>query len=96
MGEFTDTAHTLAAGLHYVAFVSAGLAAAYELQGRAPKGIRMMLSVGPAIGGLLLLVHATGLGANGLFQRAGLTTNDAWMIGLALYTLRAASNTERE
>ena len=72
-GSFTDTAHILFAGLHYTAF---GLTPA--LQSRRPG----VLVLG-GLAGVALLIHATGLGPNGLFQRIGLTTLDAWMIATA-------------
>ena len=72
-GSLTDTAHILFAGLHYVSF---GLTPV--LHSRKP----VVLTIA-GLAGLALLIQATGLGPNGLFQRIGLTTLDAWLIATA-------------
>jgi hypothetical membrane protein len=73
-GEFTDTAHGLAAGAHYVSLIAMGLVASRSVAARA-----VVLAAGGA-----LLLHASGIGPNGGLQRLGLTTLDLWMITLAV------------
>jgi len=74
MGSVTDTAHTLFAGLHYVSFALTPV-----LHARRSGVIALVAFAGSA-----LLIHATGVGPNGLFQRVGLTTLDAWLVGTAV------------
>lgn len=74
----TDLGHTISAGIHYVAFALTPL-----LQDRKPTTIALALAAGGA-----LLAHGTGVGPNGLLQRIGLTTLDAWLLLTALETLR--------
>ncbi len=72
-GEFTDTAHGVAAAVHYVAF-----AVTPFLVGRDRRSAAIT-----ALAGLALAIHATGLGPSGLFQRLGLTTLDVWLVATA-------------
>jgi hypothetical protein len=83
-GEATDTAHTLAAGIHYVALVAAPL-----LVSRERKALFVSVVAAIALG-----LHGIGVGPNGLLQRIGLTTLDIWIVSLALGYLRGA-NAER-
>jgi hypothetical membrane protein len=73
-----DTAHVIAAGVHYIALTNAPLSiwAAKRGEGGYP---RFCLIVGGAAG-IALLCQAVGVGPNGLMQRIGLTLNDVWMI----------------
>jgi hypothetical membrane protein len=73
-GSFTDVAHVLAAGVHYVALVGMAL-----LASRSPVVRVVVLGAGTA-----LLLHGSGIGPNGALQRLGLTTLDAWMIARAI------------
>jgi hypothetical membrane protein len=87
-GEFTDTAHGIAAGANYLFFV---LAAALSGRDGAKAGrlrYAKLSWIAAGAGGLFLAIQASGLGANGLFQRLGLTTLDAWLVGSALSALR--------
>lgn len=87
-GEFTDTAHGVVEGVHYFSFALAVALSAWEAGrlGRIRYAGWSRLAAGA--GGVLLLLHAAGLGSNGLFQRLGLTTLDAWLVSSALYALR--------
>ncbi|MDQ3954657.1 MAG: DUF998 domain-containing protein [Actinomycetota bacterium] len=87
-GEFTDTAHGVVAGAHYFSFALAAVLSAWEAGklGRVRYARWSRLAAGA--GGVFLLLHVTGLGPNGLFQRLGLTTLDAWLAGSALSALR--------
>jgi hypothetical protein len=78
-GEFTDTAHTVAAGLHYIAFALVPVLAS--------KDRRTLIISG--IAGTALALHGLGLGPGGLLQRIGLTILDAWLVATALRYLRA-------
>lgn len=82
-GTFTDEAHGIAAGIHYVAFAAAPLIAGMWAGRRDRRAFRVF-SVGAGIvGGAALVMHVTGAGPNGLMQRTGLTILDLWMIGTA-------------
>jgi hypothetical membrane protein len=79
-GSFTDVAHTLSAGTHYIAFAGGTLVAARLA--RSARFRSWSLAAGVAGAGALI-VHATGAGPNGLFQRIGLTTLDLWLASMA-------------
>ena len=96
-GEFTDTVHGIVAGANYISFVSAAALSgqATARSGRVKYSRLSRLAAGA--GGIFLLLHVSGLGPNGLFQRLGLTTLDAWMVGSAVTALRRrAVNARRE
>lgn len=81
-----DTAHVIAAGVHYVALTSAPLsiwAARHHERGYP----RFCLILGGAAG-VALISQAMGIGPNGLMQRIGLSLNDAWMIATAVMLSR--------
>lgn len=81
-----DTAHVIAAGVHYVALTNAPLS--IWAARRSERGYpRFCLIVGGAAG-IALFCQAVGLGPNGLMQRIGLTLNDAWMIATAVMLSR--------
>ena len=80
-GELTDTGHFLAAGLHYVAFTATPLLASRSRPAR----------LAAAVAAVALGMHAIGIGPNGLLQRVGLTTLDAWLVAAAVKELRAPS-----
>lgn len=69
-GSFTDVAHSVAAGTHYVALVGMAF---FASRSTALRGVVLT-------GGSFLLLHGIGIGPNGAFQRLGLTTLDGWMI----------------
>lgn len=85
MGEATDTGHVIAASIHYVAF-----AATPVLASRKRSAL-----IASAVGGVALAAHALGIGPNGLMQRIGLTTLDAWIVGAAVQHLRRGTNASR-
>ena len=76
-GELTDAGHAVAAGLHYLAFTSTPL-----LASRSPVSRAAALVAAIALGS-----HVAGLGPNGLMQRIGLSTLDAWLVGTAVGVL---------
>ena len=69
-GTVTDVAHVIAAGAHYIALVGMAL---FASRSRVVQAVVLLA-------GLVLLLHGTGIGPNGAFQRLGLTTLDVWMI----------------
>lgn len=75
----TDQGHAIAAGINYVSL------AITPLLHSGRRGLPPAL-----LAGAFLTVHITGLGPNGLFQRAGLTTLDLWLITTALAIHRQA------
>ena len=77
-GEVTDTGHFIAAGVHYIGFVAAPVLA-------SRKGAAVAVST---VAALALGLHVAGLGPNGLMQRVGLTTLDAWLVVAAVEKLR--------
>jgi hypothetical protein len=79
-----DTAHGIAAGLGYLT-----LAAVPVAVGREPLSI----AVGVVSGLCLLLTVALDL--DGLFQRAGLTVAQAWIVVSALDRLRSPRSSSR-
>lgn len=79
MGEVTDTGHAIAAGIHYAAFIATPVLASKKRSALAAS----------AIAAVALGMHVSGLGPNGLMQRIGLTTLDAWLVAAALQSLRS-------
>ncbi len=79
-----DTGHAVAAGIHYVAFVATPV-----LASRKRSALAASILAGAALG-----AHVLGLGPNGLMQRIGLTTLDAWVVGAALNHLRKTATSE--
>lgn len=77
-GELTDTGHAVAAGIHYAAFVAAPLLASRD------RSVR----IAAVAAALALAMHVVGIGPNGLMQRLGLTTLDAWLVSVAFERLR--------
>ena len=77
-GTVTDVGHTIAAGVHYVAFVLTPV-----LHERRPVDVAVA-----ALAGAALLAHGTGIEPNGALQRAGLTILDAWLFATAFRTIR--------
>jgi hypothetical protein len=71
---FTDKAHTVVAGILYLA-----LTVTPVLHSRRPAPV-----VTSCVAGVALAMHVFGIGPGGLFQRIGLTTNDAWIVATAL------------
>lgn len=87
-GSFTDIAHSIAAGGHYIALVLAAVAIRWEPSAPSSWG---SASLGCAVlGGTALLLHGTGVGPNGLLQRVGLSVLDLWMMGTAVLVLLSA------
>ncbi|MFN2489837.1 MAG: DUF998 domain-containing protein [Actinomycetota bacterium] len=84
-GRFTDDAHTLAAGIHYVSLTAAPLVAAWAFRRDRP-GFAAFCTAAGSIAGMSLVAQTAGLGANGLLQRIGLTTDDVWM-GMTAFPL---------
>jgi xanthine/uracil permease len=82
-----DTAHAAAAGAAYVTLAALPLAAATPLArtGR-PRVARASVVLGLVAGASLAATSADR--AVGLFQRAGLTLVDAWIVASALAMLR--------
>lgn len=81
-----DTAHVIAAGVHYVALTNAPLSIWAARRGE--RGYpRFCLIIGGAAG-IALLCQAVSIGPNGLMQRIGLSLNDAWMIATAVMLSR--------
>jgi hypothetical protein len=75
---FTDKAHTVSAGILYLALTLT-----------PPLHSRSALSKATGIvAGIALSLHVLGIGPGGAFQRIGLTTNDAWIIATAINTNR--------
>ena len=89
-GDFTDTAHVIAAGAHYVAFTLAVLLAGRENMRRSGAGYRTFCFMTGGLAALALSAQGLGMGPNGLMQRIGLTLNDFWMIVTALMLWRRA------
>jgi hypothetical membrane protein len=85
--QAVDTAHAGAAGVAYLALAALPLAAAVPLArtGR-PRAARASVVLGLVAGASLAATSADR--AVGLFQRAGLTLVDAWIVATALAMLR--------
>ena len=81
-GSFTDVAHGVAAGAHYVAFA---LAPWFHDRRALPWS---------AAASVALLIHAAGIGPNGLLQRTGLTILDAWLVLVAISFLRGEKSAD--
>lgn len=78
-GSFTDIAHVITAGAFYLAFVSTPLLV-------EPR--RTPTIVIATVAAISLVLHAGGVGPNGLLQRIGITLLDAWLFVTALGYLR--------
>ena len=84
-GVATDTAHTVAAAVHYVALVATPLFI------RKHNGIQVAIAAA-----IPLALHGLGVGPNGLLQRTGLTILDVWLVILALDYMRGEVSAEPE
>ena len=84
-GVATDTAHTVAAAVHYVALV------AVPLLVRRHGGVPVA-----AVAGIVLALHGVGWGPNGLLQRIGLTVLDLWLVVVAIEYLQGETSAEPE
>ena len=83
-GVATDTAHTVAAAVHYVALVATPLLV--RKHGALPVAI---------VAAIALALHGVGWGPNGLLQRVGLTVLDLWLVVVAIEFLREEASAEQ-
>lgn len=84
--EAVDLAHGVAATTGYVAFVLAAALAARPLSAAGHRGLAGLSVVAAAVGGACLALTTLG-GADGGFQRAGLSALDLWLVTLSLTVL---------
>ena len=80
--SFLDTGHAVMAGIHYATFTAAPLLLSFEES--ASNRRRTFSAVIAIVAGAALTAQVMGWGPNGLMQRIGLTTNDIWMMVMAL------------
>lgn len=83
-GEFTDSAHSVAAVVHYVTFGLSPLVLALDSRGYTSRGYKAFSILATLFGGAFLFSQFTGWGSNGITQRIGLTTLDVWMMATAV------------
>ena len=86
LGELTDNAHILAAGVNYAAFTAAPFFTAAAIH-RDDRRFAAISVAAASVAAAALVVQASGLGANGLWQRIGLTIDDTWMLVTSLLFL---------
>jgi hypothetical membrane protein len=84
--ELTDNAHALAAGVNYAAFTAAPLLTAAATY-RDDRRFAAFSGAAASFAAAALVIQASGLGANGLWQRIGLTIDDIWMVATSLLFL---------
>lgn len=89
--SFTDTAHTLAAGIGYGALVLAPVAFGWRLRGHADRFAAVSVALG-LVAGVGFVVRAFGVGSEmtGLLQRVFNTAADAWYVLAAVTAVRWA------
>lgn len=90
-GEFTDSAHSVAAVVHYITFSLSPLFLALDSGSFTSRRFKFFSLFATLVGGAFLFSQFTGWGSNGITQRVGLTTLDVWMMSVAVALIRDPS-----